>query len=140
MPDIGPPLDSTPYSDEELEYFKKLLLEQQKESEKTIDNLKESLDDFYDHDVDEYSSLGHHSGDLGSEEEQKETDYILIGREEDKIKRIKAALDRIDKKTYGVCQETGKKIAKERLEIIPWAIYSMEARKGDDDVNQPPKV
>lgn len=140
MADIGPPLDSTPYSDEELEQFKKLLLEKQQEAENEIDTLKASLQDYNANDGDEYSSLDHHPGDIGSEEETKETDYILIGREEDKIKRIKAALDRIEKKTYGVCQETGKKIQKERLETIPWAMYSMEARRGDDKVNQPPKV
>ncbi|HEX6981958.1 MAG TPA: TraR/DksA C4-type zinc finger protein [Balneolaceae bacterium] len=140
MNHLDAPINNTPYSDEELEHFRKLLKEKQKESEEKIDTLKENLDDFYDNDADEYSSLGHHIGDLGSEEEQKETDYILIGREEDKIKQIKAALDRIDKKTYGVCEETGKKIQKERLETIPWTRFSMEAMKGDDTSSHKPKV
>jgi len=42
---------------------------------------------------------------------------------------VKAALDRIGLGTYGVCESTGEKIQNERLEAIPHARFSIEAKK-----------
>lgn len=140
MGNLDAPINNTPYSDEELNHFKELLLQKRKEAKEKVETQKErakSVEENYD---DESSALGHHSGNVGSEEEEREVAFSLIEREKDRIKKINAALDRIEKKTYGVCQETGKKIQKERLETIPYAQYSMEARKGDDDINQPPRA
>ena len=42
------------------------------------------------------------------------------------LHEIDAALSRIEDKTYGICEGTGKPIAKARLEAKPWARYSVE--------------
>lgn len=139
MGNLDAPINNTPYSDEELEHFKELLLQKREEAETKIEEEKERAESIEGNYDDESSALGHHSGNIGSEEEERETAYSLIEREKDRIKKINAALDRIGKKTYGVCQDTGKKIQKERLETIPYAQYSMEARKGDDSINEPPR-
>lgn len=140
MGNLDASINNTPYSEEELKHFKELLLQKRKEAEEKVEIQKDRADDVGSNDGDEYSSVDHHPGNIGSEEEEKEVAYTLIEREKDRIKKINAALDRIGNKTYGVCQETGKKIQKERLETIPYAQYSMEARKGDDNINQPPRA
>jgi hypothetical protein len=38
------------------------------------------------------------------------------------------SLKRIEKKTYGVCELTGKMIPKARLEAIPWTRFTVEAQ------------
>jgi RNA polymerase-binding transcription factor DksA len=53
----------------------------------------------------------------------------MIEKHQDKLDEINAALDRIELGTYGVCEDTGKKIQKERLEEIPDARFSMKAKK-----------
>lgn len=40
----------------------------------------------------------------------------------DEIRKIKAALSKIDAGTYGVCESCGKKIAPKRLEALPYAV------------------
>ena len=45
------------------------------------------------------------------------------------IQSFQAALIRIENKTYGVCRETGKLIAKERLRAVPHATLSIEAKQ-----------
>ena len=58
----------------------------------------------------------------------KEESGRLAQRQLKFIQNLEAALIRIQNKTYGVCRETGKLIAKERLKIVPHATLSIEAK------------
>ena len=140
MANLDAPLNNTPYDEEELNHFKELLEAEKEKTENEIRNLKESVEDLTGTQDDEYSSAAHHQGNVASEEEEKETLFKLIERNKKKVKEIKAALDRIEKGNYGICEETGEKIQKERLEIIPHARYSVKARKKDDQFQSSPKV
>ena len=135
MPNRSAPSNTTPYNQEELDHFKALLLKEQQKITEEVEELKQAIGDYDDQEDDVSSSLDHHTGDLGTEEENKETNYILIERDLDKLEQVNAALDRIDNGTYGVCEDTGKKIAKERLEAVPYTRLSMEAQKKYDDSN-----
>jgi RNA polymerase-binding transcription factor DksA len=53
----------------------------------------------------------------------------LAARQEKFIRDLKAALMRIENKTYGICRETGQLIGKDRLRLVPHATLSMEAKK-----------
>ena len=44
------------------------------------------------------------------------------------IQGLKAALVRIENKTYGICRVTGKLIPKERLRAVPHATTSIEGK------------
>ena len=59
----------------------------------------------------------------------KEANAQLAARQEKFIRDLKAALMRIENKTYGVCRETGQLIGKDRLRLVPHATLSMEAKK-----------
>ncbi|MEX0721810.1 MAG: TraR/DksA C4-type zinc finger protein [Balneolaceae bacterium] len=131
-------MNNTPYSDEELEHFKELLLKEQQETTGEVNELKEVIGDVDSNRDDVSSSQDHHPGDLGTEEESKETNYTLIDRQLDKLEEINAALDRISNKSYGVCEDTGKKIQKDRLEAIPYTRYSVGAKEKYDDANSGP--
>jgi RNA polymerase-binding transcription factor DksA len=54
--------------------------------------------------------------------------YQLIERLREYILHINEALERIEKKTYGICLATGKPIARGRLEAVPHTRYSIEAK------------
>lgn len=47
--------------------------------------------------------------------------------EADRMLEIEAALQRLRKGTYGICEETGKTISAERLRAVPWTRYSRSA-------------
>ena len=76
-------------------------------------------------------------GDVQFDEESAQGDSWAIEREQDLIlsagakatvEKIDAALSRIEKGTYGICQRTGKPIPKARLQAIPWATERVEQR------------
>ena len=64
----------------------------------------------------------------GSETMSKEANTQLALRQEKFIRDLKNALVRIENKTYGVCRVTGKLIDKKRLNIVPHATLSIEAK------------
>ncbi|MDX1672062.1 MAG: TraR/DksA C4-type zinc finger protein [Balneolaceae bacterium] len=130
----------TPYSEEELDHFKNLLLDKRKEASDQLGDLKASLEDITDAEDADRSSTTHHMSDVGSEVEDEEVKYALIERTRRYIDQIDRALERIEKGTYGVCMATGKKIAKERLEAVPHTRYSIDAKKkGLDEKGNIPK-
>lgn len=53
----------------------------------------------------------------------------LLKNESDKAKEIQDALDRIERKVYGICELTGENIAEERLEAVPYARYSVKGQQ-----------
>ena len=64
----------------------------------------------------------------GSETMSKEANAQLALRQEKFIRDLKNALVRIENKTYGICRVTGKLINKKRLNLVPHATLSIEAK------------
>jgi len=119
----------SPYSQKEQQYFKELLEKEHQETKQKIDELRDTLHSIENDSNDENSAAAHHQGDIASEEDEREKFLIMIEKAKDKITEINDALDRIENGTYGICQKTGEKIQQERLEIRPYARYSVAAQK-----------
>jgi DnaK suppressor protein len=58
--------------------------------------------------------------------------YQLTTGEREIVRRIDAALDRIDAGTYGECVHCGKKVQLGRLEAVPWARHCIECQELQD--------
>jgi DnaK suppressor protein len=119
----------TPFDDDTLTYFKEKLLNHRADAEEQVEELQRNLSNLTDLDDADYSSISHHMGDVGSDTEEAELSYQLLERTKKYINQINDALARIENGTYGICQATGKVIAKERLDAVPHTRYSMEAKK-----------
>ncbi len=117
------------YSDEELQEFKTLILDKLDKAKKDYEELRASLAHSDGNDVQDTSPtfkvLEEGASVLSKEETGK-----LAQRQLKFIQHLEAALVRIENKTYGICRETGKLIAKERLKAVPHATLSIEAKKG----------
>ena len=59
--------------------------------------------------------------ELGSDNFDQELTLSLLGSEKDALDQIEAAIERIDDGSYGRCETCDGKIAKARLEAIPYA-------------------
>jgi len=70
-----------------------------------------------------------HMADVGSDYYEQELTLGLVESERNMIQEINEALARIAEGTYGVCQVTGKRIKKARLNAKPWAKYCIEAAR-----------
>lgn len=120
----------THLSDDELKHFKKKLHKEKKETEDEIENLKSSAESIDTNADDRRSGTHHHFPDVSAENQMKKTNYELLQKQRDKLKMIDAALERMEIGTYGVCVTTGKPIQKERLEVRPYAMHSVDAKEG----------
>ena len=132
MPNRDASLDTTPYSDEELQHFKQLLEKEQMETLEEKNAIQQSLENLQDNSGDKNSAAAHHQGDIASEEDEREKFLIMLKKQDKKLDDITAALDRIEMRTYGVCAETGQKIQKERLEAIPYARLCVGAKSSKE--------
>ncbi len=124
-------INNTNLSNEELEHFKQLLLEEKASADKEISILKNSIRQIENKMDDTSSSAAHHQGNVGSNEELRETNYTLIEKQKNKLDKIAVALDRIETGNYGVCVVTGEQIQKERLEAIPYTVHAFETTQGN---------
>lgn len=118
----------SPYNDDELEYFRKIILAKLEEAENEQDSLQKTLRDASESSSEE-SAYSFHMADAGTDAQEREKTYMLLNRTRKFIKYLGNALDRIDNKTYGVCKVTGKKISKGRLEAVPHTQLSIEAKQ-----------
>lgn len=117
----------SPYSDEELDYFREIIFKKRDEAQQELDALQKSLRESMENSSDE-SAYSFHMADAGTDAQEREKTYMLYNRTRKFVKYLDEALQRIDKKTYGVCKVTGKKISKGRLEAVPHTQLSIEAK------------
>jgi|AntRauTorcE11897_2_1112592.scaffolds.fasta_scaffold02026_6 RNA polymerase-binding protein DksA len=118
----------THLSDDELDHFKTKLNKEKTESEQEIERLKASADSIDVNSDDRQSGQDHHPGDVASDAQMKKTNFTLLEKQRDKLKKIEAALERVESGTYGLCLNTGEPIRKERLDAIPYAMHSLDAK------------
>ena len=69
-----------------------------------------------------------HMADSGTDNFDRDFALSLLSSDQDAVYEIEEALKRIEKKTYGTCELTGKAIPKARLEAIPWTRFTVEAQ------------
>ncbi|MFW5822927.1 MAG: TraR/DksA family transcriptional regulator [Tangfeifania sp.] len=119
--------EKTRYSDEELMEFKQIILGKLQKAQEDYAMYRNSITHGDGNDTQDTSPtfkvLEEGAATLSKEEAGK-----LAQRQLKFIQHLQAALVRIENKTYGICRETGKLIAKERLRAVPHATLSIEAK------------
>jgi DnaK suppressor protein len=117
----------THYSDEELEEFRKVILEKIAKAEADLAAIKATYVNDVNNGTDDTSPT-FKAFEEGSSTMSKEANAQLASRQVKFIRDLKNALIRIQNKTYGICRVTGKLIRKERLMLVPHATMSIEAK------------
>ncbi|GAA4966270.1 TraR/DksA family transcriptional regulator [Algibacter aquimarinus] len=115
------------YSDKDLAEFKELIQEKIRKAQHDLELIKSAYMNDHNNGTDDTSPT-FKAFDEGSEVMSKESNSALAIRQEKFIRDLKNALIRIENKTYGVCRVTGKLINKKRLELVPHATLSIEAK------------
>lgn len=113
------------YSSSELTEFKDIILEKIESAEKEIAALKGNIG-LENGTGDTYHAANSYEDGAGTL--AKESNTMLISRQEKFIRDLKFALMRIENGTYGICSVTGKLIKKERLRLVPHTTKSIEAK------------
>ena len=119
--------EKTRYSDEELEEFREIINEKLALAKRDYDMMMKTLTNQDSNDVDDTSPT-YKALEEGSVTQSKEEIITMAAREQKFIQGLKAALVRIENKTYGIDRITGKLIPKERLRAVPHATLSVESK------------
>jgi RNA polymerase-binding transcription factor DksA len=109
-------------------YYKLLLQMREQVVEGLTTHTEETLKRSAKEDAGDLSGYGQHMADAGTDTSDRDFALSLVSSEQELLAEIEAAIQRIHKGTYGVCENTGKPIAKERLLAVPFARYSVESQ------------
>ena len=75
------------------------------------------------------SSSGQHIGDAGSEAEVRDLTIRLLDKDREQLFEIDAALERIRRGTYGICEISLDPIPKKRLEVRPFCRLTVKCQE-----------
>lgn len=74
------------------------------------------------------SSYSFHMADQGTDNFDREFAASLLNSEHDVLYEIEEALRRIEQGTYGICEQSGEPIERERLRALPFARYCVSVQ------------
>jgi len=117
----------TAYSSDELKEFEEIILQKLSIAKGELNSLKETLSKRNDTGTDFTASTSKLLED-GADTLERENMSQLAARQQKFIINLENALVRIKNGTYGVCVDTGKLIAKDRLKAVPHTMHSIEAK------------
>lgn len=124
-------------NNEKLNHYKKLLVYEKKEIMNNIDRMKENeMDGSMREYFNELSSYDNHPADLGTEMFMTEQNMNLKKNEEDILDEIENSLIKIEKGSYGICENCHKDIDEERLKVIPHARYCIDCAEQNMQITQ----
>jgi len=118
------------YTKKDLEHFRKVILDKQKEIREQLQNLQEQMKDPTTGEyINENSPYSLHMAEQGTDAMEREKTFLYYQRENKFLSYLDDALKRIDAGTYGLCLEcidepkhlcpTCPLIPKARLEAVP---------------------
>ncbi|MEO6695380.1 MAG: conjugal transfer protein TraR [Ignavibacteria bacterium] len=127
------------YTLSELKHFREIIL---KERKSILESAKANMDALVDKDSGEYKGVdltySTHMAEQGTDEMEREKNYLFVQRDEKYLGYLQDALTRIDQGTYGICTDckddpknlcrTCPLIQKERLELVPITQHCIECK------------
>ncbi len=125
-PEVTLPQAKSPFTAEELENYRQLLLRKRAELLADVMGME---DQALQSGSGSLSNMPSHLAEQGSEAYDQSLSLDLAAADRKMIKEIDAALKRIADGTFGICERSGKPIKLERLKELPWARYSIEAAR-----------
>jgi len=133
------PNSKVKYNTSELRHFRNIILHERKA---IIESAKANMDALVDKDSGEYKgdnlTYSSHMAEQGTDEMEREKNYLFVQRDEKYLGYLQDALMRIDQGTYGICVDcmsepknlcrTCPLIDKERLELVPITQHCIECK------------
>ena len=125
----GQTTEKTRYSDEELEEFRRIIVDMLEKAKAEYNTLRKVVMHNGTNDIEDTTPSFKTVEDDGATQLSREEASQLAQRQYKFIQNLEAALVRIENKTYGICRATGKLIPKERLRLVPHATLTVEAKE-----------
>lgn len=133
------PNKKSKYTAAELKHFRNIIL---KERKAIIESAKANMASLVDNETGEYKgdnlTYSTHMAEQGTDEMEREKNYLFVQRDEKYLGYLQDALTRIDQGTFGICIDcrdetknlcrTCPLIQKERLELVPITQHCIECK------------
>jgi RNA polymerase-binding protein DksA len=108
--------------------LRKALDDRRAEIEQDISFMASEIKSIGEEQGDENGGLGNHIAEDGSSMTEAERLTTITDDMRAMINQIDAALERMDKGTYGTCTRCGQQIRAERLEAFPYVAYCLDCQ------------
>jgi DnaK suppressor protein len=79
-------------------------------------------------------------GDLSQLDLDEDIDYAILNMYIERLRNIEDALDRLEEGIYGYCDDCGKPINLERLEVLPFTKYCLYCQEQREKIGQESKI
>ncbi|MFN3467677.1 MAG: TraR/DksA family transcriptional regulator [Candidatus Brocadiales bacterium] len=117
----------------EIASFKKILLSLREKLVGNVNSLQgEALGKNRQDAAGDLSNVPFHMADLGTDNYERDIMIHLMENETEAVKRIDAALAKIEQGTFGICAMCSKKIPKSRLVALPHAEFCLECQRKEE--------
>lgn len=117
-------------SDADLKHFETRLLQERARIMKEMGHLESTVLKVNPRDsAGELSGYSFHMADAGTDSMEREKAFDIASKEGRLLMEIDAALGRLYRGEYGICEASGKSISRARLEALPWARYTVEEQE-----------
>lgn len=118
----------------ELASFRKLLLERRQVLAGDVNRMgDEAMRKSRQSASGDLSSMPFHMADIGTDNYEQEFTLGLIENEEDELRAIDDALEKIEEGTFGTCESCGGPIKKARLKAMPHARNCIDCQKVEEE-------
>ncbi len=113
--------------------FKELLLQRRKMLTGDVNHMKdETLSKSRQEASGDLSAMPLHMADIGSENYEQEFTLGLVESEEEELREIDLALERVENKSFGICETCSKSITKSRLKAKPQARLCIACKREEE--------
>ena len=115
------------WNKKELANFKTIIIVKLNTVEKELESSREKADEVLKNNSVNaiYSS---HMADAGTDQQEMEKNYYMMGRENKFLQYLNRALEMIEDGTFGICVTCGQLIKKERLLEVPHTTSCFECK------------
>ena len=118
----------SPLTQEQLDYFKQRLLQEEADLIREQDQLMENVR-AYTQGSAEHGDFGEDEAGSGSDTEEREKNRYIAETMGTQLLQVRHALERMEQGLYGVCEVTNEPIDIERLEAFPSATTSIKGAR-----------
>jgi DnaK suppressor protein len=114
-------------NDSQREQLEQRLLQERERTNRSLERYQERTRTSTEDDG-ELTQYKQHPADEGTDTMEQEQQMLLLAKETEQLTAIDQALQRLYKEpeTFGRCEQCGRDIEAERLDIVPWAMLCQE--------------
>lgn len=117
-------------TEDDLKYFEQRLLQERAKLMREMGHLENTVLKVNQRDSSgDLSGYSFHMADAGTDAYEREKAFLFASSEGRQLLEINEALRRLYGGRFGICEISGKPIARARLEALPWARYTLEVQE-----------